>query len=111
MRLRLSKLRIAPTVISTIRPAAMSIITTSVAARWSLIVLLAYRRVGQPSPKLVRVESVTSTQDVARPLPIGSIVVAEHQTAGRGGLDRRRGSPPRRALVAVVVRGPGPGLG
>jgi BirA family biotin operon repressor/biotin-[acetyl-CoA-carboxylase] ligase len=106
MRLRLSKVRTAPAVIRTIRPTAISIITTSVTARWSLIVLLAYRRVGQPSPKVVRLESVSSTQDVARPLPIGSIVVAEHQTAGRGRLDRRWESPPRTALLASFVLAP-----
>jgi BirA family biotin operon repressor/biotin-[acetyl-CoA-carboxylase] ligase len=88
----------------------MSIITTSVAARWGLIVLLAYRRVGQPSPRVVRLESVTSTQDVARPLPIGSIVVAEHQTAGRGRLDRRWEAPPGTSLLVSFVLRPNPVL-
>ena len=110
MRLRLSKFRTAPAVMKTIKPAAMSIITTSVAARWSLIVLLAYRRVGQPSPRVVRLESVTSTQDVARPLPIGSIVVAEHQTAGRGRLDRRWEAPPGTSLLVSFVLRPNPVL-
>jgi BirA family biotin operon repressor/biotin-[acetyl-CoA-carboxylase] ligase len=56
----------------------------------------------------VRVESVTSTQDIARPLPIGSIVVAEHQTAGRGRLDRRWESPPGTALLVSFVLPPNP---
>jgi BirA family biotin operon repressor/biotin-[acetyl-CoA-carboxylase] ligase len=57
---------------------------------------------------VVRVKSVTSTQDVARPLPIGSVVVAEHQTAGRGRLDRRWESPPGAALLASFVLPPNP---
>jgi BirA family biotin operon repressor/biotin-[acetyl-CoA-carboxylase] ligase len=57
---------------------------------------------------VVRVKSVTSTQDVARPLPIGSVVVAEHQTAGRGRLDRRWESPPGTALLASFVLPPNP---
>src|SRR5258708_12035305 len=107
-RLRLSKLRMAPAVITATRPTARTIITTSVTARWDLIVLLAYRRVGQPSRRLVRRKSVTSTQDVARPMPIGSVVVADHQTAGRGRLDRRWGSPPGTALLASFVLRPNP---
>jgi BirA family biotin operon repressor/biotin-[acetyl-CoA-carboxylase] ligase len=54
----------------------------------------------------VRLESVTSTQDVARPLPVGSIVVADHQTAGRGRLDRRWESPPGTALLVSFVLRP-----
>ncbi|HYM66538.1 MAG TPA: biotin--[acetyl-CoA-carboxylase] ligase, partial [Patescibacteria group bacterium] len=50
-----------------------------------------------------RMGSVTSTQDVARSLPIGSVVVAEHQTAGRGRLDRRWESPPGSALLVSFV--------
>jgi len=72
------------------------------------MVLLAYRRVGQPRPNVVRVKSVTSTQDLARELPIGSVVVAEHQTAGRGRLDRRWESPPGTALLASFVLPPNP---
>jgi len=56
----------------------------------------------------VRVKSVTSTQDIARPLPIGSVVVAEHQTAGRGRLDRHWESPPGTALLASFVLPPNP---
>ena len=33
-------------------------------------------------PQVVRLGTVTSTQDIARDLPIGSVVVADHQTAG-----------------------------
>src|SRR6202162_5362947 len=94
----------------TTRPAARSIITTSVIARWGLILLLAYRRVGQPSRRVVRRKSVTSTQDVARPLPLGTIVVADHQTAGRGRLDRRWESPPGTALLVSFVLRPNPVL-
>ena len=72
--------------------------------------MLAYRRVGHPSPRVVRRKSVTSTQDVARPLAIGSIVVAEHQTAGRGRLDRRWESPPGTALLVSFVLRPNPML-
>jgi BirA family biotin operon repressor/biotin-[acetyl-CoA-carboxylase] ligase len=72
------------------------------------MVLLAYRRVGQARSDVVRVESVTSTQDIARPLPIGSVVVAEHQTAGRGRLDRRWESPPGTALLVSFVLAPNP---
>jgi BirA family biotin operon repressor/biotin-[acetyl-CoA-carboxylase] ligase len=53
-------------------------------------------------------ESVTSTQDIARRLPIGSVVVAEHQTAGRGRLDRRWESPPGTALLVSFVLAPNP---
>jgi BirA family biotin operon repressor/biotin-[acetyl-CoA-carboxylase] ligase len=108
MRLWLSKLRIAPAVIRTNSPRASSIITTSVAARWNLIVLLAYRRVGHPSPEVLRLRSVTSTQDVARRLPVGSVVVADHQTAGRGRLDRKWESSPGAALLVSFVLPPNP---
>jgi BirA family biotin operon repressor/biotin-[acetyl-CoA-carboxylase] ligase len=52
---------------------------------------------------VVRLGTVASTQDVARPLPIGTVVVAEHQTAGRGRLDRRWEAPPGAALLASWV--------
>jgi BirA family biotin operon repressor/biotin-[acetyl-CoA-carboxylase] ligase len=58
----------------------------------------------------VRRKSVTSTQDVARTLALGSIVVADHQTAGRGRLDRRWESPPGTALLASFVLRPNPVL-
>jgi BirA family transcriptional regulator, biotin operon repressor / biotin---[acetyl-CoA-carboxylase] ligase len=59
-------------------------------------------------PRIVRLASVTSTQEVARELPIGSIVVADHQTAGRGRLDRRWEAPPGGALLASFVLEPHP---
>jgi len=46
---------------------------------------------------------VTSTQDVARELPIGSIVVADHQTAGRGRHDRTWEAPSGTALLVSFV--------
>jgi BirA family biotin operon repressor/biotin-[acetyl-CoA-carboxylase] ligase len=54
-------------------------------------------------PRIVRLETVTSTQEVARPLPIGSIVVADHQSAGRGRLGRRWEAPPGSSLLASFV--------
>lgn len=54
-------------------------------------------------PRLVRLGSVESTQDVARGLPVGSVVVADHQTAGRGRAGRSWSSPPRSALLASFV--------
>jgi BirA family biotin operon repressor/biotin-[acetyl-CoA-carboxylase] ligase len=58
--------------------------------------------------QVLRLGSVTSTQDVARDLPIGSIVIADHQTAGRGRLERRWQDEPASALLAsfVVERNP-----
>lgn len=54
-------------------------------------------------PRTVRAGTVTSTQDVARELPIGSVVVADHQTAGRGRLDRSWEAPPGTALLVSFV--------
>lgn len=51
---------------------------------------------------------MTSTQDVARDLAIGSIVVADHQTAGRGRLDHRWEAPPGTALLVSFVLQPNP---
>ena len=56
----------------------------------------------------MRVGSVRSTQDVAREMPIGSVVVADHQSAGRGRLDRRWESPPGTALLVSFVLEPNP---
>ncbi|MGH7764437.1 MAG: biotin--[acetyl-CoA-carboxylase] ligase [Candidatus Dormibacteraceae bacterium] len=61
-------------------------------------------------PRLVRLGSVVSTQDLAGQLPIGSIVLAEHQTAGRGRLDRRWEAPPGTALLVSYVLQPNPVL-
>jgi BirA family biotin operon repressor/biotin-[acetyl-CoA-carboxylase] ligase len=104
----LSKVRTAPRVIQVNRPTPSSIITSRVAARWGLILLLAYRRVAKPSPRVIHRKSVTSTQDVARLLPVGSVVVADHQTAGRGRLDHRWESPPGTALLVSFVLRPNP---
>ncbi len=43
-------------------------------------------------------------------MPIGSVVVADHQTAGRGRLDRRWESPPGTALLVSFVLRPNPVL-
>jgi len=59
-------------------------------------------------PPIVRLAVVTSTQDVARELPIGSVVVADHQTAGRGRLSHRWEAPPGTALLASFVLAPNP---
>jgi len=56
--------------------------------------------------KVLRLGSVPSTQDVARDLPIGSIVVADHQSSGRGTHGRRWEAPPRTALLASFVLAP-----
>jgi BirA family biotin operon repressor/biotin-[acetyl-CoA-carboxylase] ligase len=56
--------------------------------------------------QVLRVGSVTSTQDIARAMPVGSIVVADHQTAGRGRLERRWESPSGTALLVSFVLAP-----
>jgi BirA family transcriptional regulator, biotin operon repressor / biotin---[acetyl-CoA-carboxylase] ligase len=58
--------------------------------------------------RIVHLESVASTQDIARDLPIGSIVIADHQTAGRGRLEHRWEAPPGSALLASFVLAPNP---
>lgn len=57
--------------------------------------------------RVVRVGTVTSTQDLARELSVGSIVVADHQTAGRGRMDRAWEAPAGTALLASFVLEPG----
>jgi BirA family biotin operon repressor/biotin-[acetyl-CoA-carboxylase] ligase len=57
---------------------------------------------------VVRLDTVASTQEAARELPIGAVVVAEHQTAGRGRLERRWEAPPGTALLASFVVAPHP---
>jgi BirA family transcriptional regulator, biotin operon repressor / biotin---[acetyl-CoA-carboxylase] ligase len=57
-------------------------------------------------PRFLRLASVTSTQDAARDLPIGSIVVADHQTAGRGRSSHRWDAPPGAALLVSFVLPP-----
>jgi BirA family biotin operon repressor/biotin-[acetyl-CoA-carboxylase] ligase len=51
---------------------------------------------------------VTSTQDVARGLPVGSVVVADHQTAGRGRSSHRWEAQPGTALLVSFVLPPNP---
>jgi BirA family transcriptional regulator, biotin operon repressor / biotin---[acetyl-CoA-carboxylase] ligase len=60
--------------------------------------------------QVLRLGSVTSTQDVARTMPVGSIVVTDHQTAGRGRLERRWESPPGTSLLVSFVLEPNPVL-
>jgi BirA family biotin operon repressor/biotin-[acetyl-CoA-carboxylase] ligase len=64
--------------------------------------------VGAGDARIIHLESVTSTQDVARDLPIGSIVLADHQTAGRGRLEHRWETPPGTALLVSFVLAPNP---
>jgi BirA family biotin operon repressor/biotin-[acetyl-CoA-carboxylase] ligase len=58
--------------------------------------------------EILRLGSVTSTQDVARGMPVGSVVVADHQTAGRGRHDRRWEAPAGTALLVSFVLRPRP---
>lgn len=53
--------------------------------------------------KALRLATVSSTQDIARGLPLGSVVVADHQTGGRGRLGRRWEAPPGSSLLASFV--------
>ncbi len=62
----------------------------------------------EQAPRELRLGSVTSTQDVARELPLGSIVVADHQTAGRGRMERSWSDEPGTALLASFVLAPNP---
>src|SRR6266852_1233980 len=57
-------------------------------------------------PRFVHLESVGSTQDVARAMPIGSVVMADYQTSGRGRLAHRWESPPGTALLVTFVVAP-----
>lgn len=45
---------------------------------------------------------------MARDMPIGSIVLADHQTAGRGRMERRWEAPPGTALLVSFVLPPNP---
>lgn len=63
---------------------------------------------GTGKPEVLHLESVTSTQDVARELPIGSVVIADHQTAGRGRLEHRWEAPPDSALLVSFALAPNP---
>ncbi|HEX6547281.1 MAG TPA: biotin--[acetyl-CoA-carboxylase] ligase [Candidatus Dormibacteraeota bacterium] len=57
---------------------------------------------------VIRLAEVTSTQEVARGLAVGSVVVADHQRAGRGRLGRRWEAPPGSGLAASFVVAPRP---
>ncbi len=57
---------------------------------------------------IVRLGTVTSTQDVAREMPIGSVVVADHQTAGRGRSSHSWEAPRGAALLVSFVLPPNP---
>jgi BirA family biotin operon repressor/biotin-[acetyl-CoA-carboxylase] ligase len=59
-------------------------------------------------PRKISLTSVTSTQDVARDMPIGSVVVADHQTAGRGRSSHRWEDQPGAALLVSFVLPPNP---
>lgn len=59
-------------------------------------------------PQVVRLANVTSTQDIARDMPIGTVVVADHQTAGRGRLAHRWEAPTGTALLVSFVLEPNP---
>jgi BirA family biotin operon repressor/biotin-[acetyl-CoA-carboxylase] ligase len=59
-------------------------------------------------PRFLQLASVTSTQDAARDLPIGSVVVADHQTAGRGRSSHAWEAPPGTALLVSFVLPPNP---
>ena len=57
---------------------------------------------------LHRLRTVSSTQDEAASLPVGSVVVADNQTAGRGRQGRSWEAPPGSGLFATFVLPPGP---
>lgn len=57
---------------------------------------------------IVRLGVVTSTQDVARELAIGSVVMADEQTEGRGRLSHRWEAPAGAALLVSFVLEPNP---
>lgn len=57
---------------------------------------------------LHRLGTVNSTQDEAAGLPVGSVVVADNQTAGRGRHGRTWVAPPGSGLFATFVLPPGP---
>lgn len=64
-------------------------------------------------PGLELYDVATSTNDIARTLaeagaPHGTVVLADHQTAGRGRAGRRWVTPPGRALLLSIVLRPGP---
>lgn len=64
------------------------------------------RQLGEPR---LDVESCESTQELVDPsLPEGALVVADHQTAGRGRLGRSWEAPPGKALLCSILLKPPP---
>jgi BirA family biotin operon repressor/biotin-[acetyl-CoA-carboxylase] ligase len=63
---------------------------------------------GRRAAGLHRLGTVGSTQVAAAGLPVGSIVVADHQTEGRGRLGRTWQSAPGGGLYATFVLAPRP---
>lgn len=59
---------------------------------------------------LHRLGTVESTQEAAWGLPIGSVVVADHQTAGRGRHGRAWDAAPGGGLLATFVLPPSPAI-
>src|SRR3989442_9960141 len=59
-------------------------------------------------PQVVRLGTVTSTQDIARDLPIGSVVMADPQAAGRGRLSHQWETRAGTALLVSFVLEPNP---
>src|SRR5437660_2340983 len=106
MRLWPSKLATPAAVSSTKAPRATSIMTTSTTARWIFMAPRSLPTMEQAP--VLRLGTVTSTQDVARDLAVGSIVVADYQTGGRGRLERRWVSPAGTALLVSYVLEPNP---
>ena len=59
---------------------------------------------------LHRLGTVESTQEAAAGLPLGSVVVADHQASGRGRHGRVWDAPPNCALLATFVLAPSPAI-
>jgi len=108
MRLCASKLATPAAVSSTNAPRATSIITTRTIALWIFMVSVSLPAMDQVP--VLRLGTVTSTQDVARDLAVGSTVMADYQTGGRGRLERRWVSPAGTALLVSFVLKPNPVL-
>lgn len=53
--------------------------------------------------RIVKLAQTPSTQTVARNLPLGTVVVADYQSAGRGRLDRGWEAPPGTGLHTTFV--------
>ncbi|MGO4255807.1 biotin--[acetyl-CoA-carboxylase] ligase [Marmoricola sp. RAF53] len=74
---------------------------------WSPLEPQALSTVAGPAWSVTLLENATSTNAVAAENPVaGTIVVADHQTAGRGRLDRSWETPPGTALTFSAVVDP-----